>query len=615
MEEEDLSSASQIEETLPGPIEDDNKATDKSIQCLLKPLVANKGVAARRMGSSKGCQFKVKTRDIGCQCEIIKAPVNEYDNMDTDSDSDPEQYMEETDPEWTPEYQINDSEDETSIESDTEVEEVDEILRSDISPESERKFIVFESCLVALLSVCVICSLPCKVVLQYAKGSFAVIQQLCSKGHSRTWATQPMHGTLPQGNLQLAAGILFSGSSPVKVINMLKHINVLSIVYRTYNLIQSHYLLPAIFHVWKSEQEMLLTNLQSSSKKLTLGGDGRCDSPGHSAKYGSYSVLDLDINKVIEMELVQSNEVSSSNAMELEGLKRCLANLDKYDLEIKSLTTDRHRGVQKYLRESRPSIIHYYDVWHLAKKIYRKLLALAKKSGYLVLKGWAKAISNHLYWCASSSQGNQELVREKWQSIGNHVANIHEGHGALFPRCLHGDIDDRDWVVQGSRAHKGLLLILNNKVLLKDVGKLSPSGQTSSVESYHSVLCFFAPKMVHYFFPTMKARLILATLHFNENSDRAQARNQRGELLWSISYPKYKEGGTVKEVKVAASFEYVKKLNKMVQKLRGQFPSYKKAKELSEKFCTDKPSPLTANVQKQNKGELVASHVTRFPNK
>ena len=298
---------------------------------------------------------------------------------------------------------------------------------------------------------------------------------------------------------------------------------------------------------------MLLEKVRLSGQKVVLGGDGRCDSPGHSAKYCSYSLIDLENSKILEMHLVQSSEVSSSNAMEVEGLQRCFRTLDNNRIETESLTTDRHRSVQKYMRENRPLVKHFYDVWHMAKSMYKKLLALAKKAGCGVIKAWAKSISNHLYWCAASSHGDADLILQKWQSIGNHVANIHEGHGAKFPKCLHGPLNDRDWIVFGSRAHKSLQLLLNNKVFLKDIGKLSPSGQTSFVEAYHSVVIYFAPKMTHYFYLTMKARLLLACLHFNENFDRAQARSDTGELIWSVAYPKYKEGGIVKEVKISCT--------------------------------------------------------------
>ena len=39
-----------------------------------------------------------------------------------------------------------------------------------------------------------------------------------------------------------------------------------------------------------------------------ISGDGRTDSPGHSAKHGSYGVIDLHTNKVLHIiELVQVN--------------------------------------------------------------------------------------------------------------------------------------------------------------------------------------------------------------------------------------------------------------------------------------------------------------------
>lgn len=33
--------------------------------------------------------------------------------------------------------------------------------------------------------------------------------------------------------------------------------------------------------------------------------DGRADTPGHSAKYGSYAMLDMDLMLVIDIQLVQ----------------------------------------------------------------------------------------------------------------------------------------------------------------------------------------------------------------------------------------------------------------------------------------------------------------------
>ena len=46
------------------------------------------------------------------------------------------------------------------------------------------------------------------------------------------------------------------------------------------------------------------------NKGLALGGNGRADSPGHSAKYGSYSIIELNKNKVIDLKLVQVTATS-----------------------------------------------------------------------------------------------------------------------------------------------------------------------------------------------------------------------------------------------------------------------------------------------------------------
>ena len=70
---------------------------------------------------------------------------------------------------------------------------------------------------------------------------------------------------------------------------------------------------------------------------------------------------------------MQSNEVGSANACELEGLKRCIGKIGADKIAI--IVTDRHRGVAKFLRECEQlsHVLHLYDVWHLAKglQLYR----------------------------------------------------------------------------------------------------------------------------------------------------------------------------------------------------------------------------------------------------
>jgi hypothetical protein len=53
--------------------------------------------------------------------------------------------------------------------------------------------------------------------------------------------------------------------------------------------------------------------------------------------------------------------------MEKKGLVRSLTFLESRGVSVDVIVTDRHPQIQKYLRECKPSVTHYYDVWHVAK--------------------------------------------------------------------------------------------------------------------------------------------------------------------------------------------------------------------------------------------------------
>ena len=53
----------------------------------------------------------------------------------------------------------------------------------------------------------------------------------------------------------------------------------------------------------------ILKSLKDKGDPLILASDGRSNSPGHSAKYGSYSVLEFTCNKIIDFKLVQVSTI------------------------------------------------------------------------------------------------------------------------------------------------------------------------------------------------------------------------------------------------------------------------------------------------------------------
>ena len=77
--------------------------------------------------------------------------------------------------------------------------------------------------------------------------------------------------------------------------------------------------------------------------------------------------------------------MTNSYAMELEGLKRSLTFLmEENQLQISDFVTDRHSSVKKFFREQHPSINHWFDVWHVAKGIYKYFGAVIKSQDLIL---------------------------------------------------------------------------------------------------------------------------------------------------------------------------------------------------------------------------------------
>ena len=113
--------------------------------------------------------------------------------------------------------------------------------------------------------------------------------------------------------------------------------------------------------------------------------------------------------------------------------------------------SDRHRSIAKWIRESWKQTAHYYDIWHVARSVTKKLLAASKEKGCEILKEWMKGIRRHLYWSATSTkQGFGDLIVAKWKSFLRHVANKHSSHpDSLYEKCNHEELQARKWVKVG----------------------------------------------------------------------------------------------------------------------------------------------------------------------
>jgi len=288
----------------------------------------------------------------------------------------------------------------------------------------EPKYLVFHSCLQQLFKYCINCGGSIEEKTYSCTGSLLSVSTICIKGHVITWQSQPFINQSPAGNLLIASSILFTGNTFNSFKNFASCLNMKLFSEKTFYSIQNRYLFPAIHDTWQEVAAEAIGDIKAKPP-IKLNGDGRCDSPGHNAKYGTYTLMDSNTKKVVDFKLVQVSEVTSSNAMEKEGFERCLKSMKDQGVSIHTLTTDRHTGISSAMDKEHPDIKHQFDVWHVSKSIVKKLNKKAKLKKNQDLAPWIQSISNHLWWCAATCNGDAKLLKEKWLSLLNHICNKH----------------------------------------------------------------------------------------------------------------------------------------------------------------------------------------------
>lgn len=492
-----------------------------------------------------------KTREIGIQVHLQKNPL-QLEKVDSEND-------------------VVDTEDSFSecSEGDFDTSFVDERScdsESDIDGDQPTKgtmFIVFWTSLVQLLKHCILCHASAVVKHVKSVGSALSVTLYCSNGHSSIWRSQPYCSRYYEGNVKLAACVLFSSNTYMRLTKFFNLAGIRWVSKTSYYELHKKYLIGVTNEAWLREKSSIEESIKLHGNCI-LSGDGRCDSPGHNAKYLTYSLLDQLSKKIVSISITQVTEAGNSNRMELFGFKKVLDSITLAGLKAEQITTDRHVQIKKYMREEQPKINHQFDVWHVCKNIKKKLSSAAKKSSCKELHAWIKSITNHFWWSCATCENDAILLREKWTSVIFHVQNIHYFHeNEKFKKCEHPRIPKakkKQWLHPTSDSFHALQVIVFDKNLLKDLQHLTKFSHTGILEVYHSLYNRWIPKSTHFSYHGMLARSQLAALDFNSGSDLQQATTANGAKRFNINYSKVTKTWSAKPIKVKKSYDYLEKL-------------------------------------------------------
>ena len=434
---------------------------------------------------------------------------------------------------------------------------------------NERTFLVYEEKLFELLAFCPKCGgVVDRTLIEEVplNGSQVHFKFNCFNNCQVDWKSQPTVGDLKGlGNLFMSTSIAFSGIPFAKIDRFAKLINLKFISDSVYYQIKRDFIVPVVKSRWMKERKNMFKLLKSRNI-IILVGDGRCDSPGHSAKYCTYTFIDTETGNVIDTEVVPVSEVKNSNAMEKEGFVRILNRLKKEGVKVDIVSTDKHTQIRKLMRVD-PNfnhIKHQIDPWHNIKNISKKINKASKIKSRTELLKWIPSIVNHFWWSITTGEKNAQIMYEKFSSIIFHCVNRHSWGGCkYFKQCEHPPLTEREqhereWLIEGSEAHQYLVSLVKDKNLKNDFNFLTEAIHTTNVEVFNNLMLKYIPKQYHFEYDHMIMGAYLAALDNNFNTWQKQETNQEGKVRFKIAWRKPKKDFIARKVFQRKNYDYLK---------------------------------------------------------
>ena len=175
-----------------------------------------------------------------------------------------------------------------------------------------------KACLTSYLSIAKQCGSICEIEKSNT-ASMVSVNATCCYNHTFHWTSQPQLHNKPAGNILIPAAIVLTGESYESMKQFSNALNLNFVNKDQFYGVQNKIVFPVINNAYEKQQKDVIETLKEKKSSVDLCGDGRSDSPGHDAKYGTCSLMDEATGHIIDFSLVQVSEVSSSNAMENEG--------------------------------------------------------------------------------------------------------------------------------------------------------------------------------------------------------------------------------------------------------------------------------------------------------
>lgn len=412
---------------------------------------------------------------------------------------------------------------------------------------------------------------PFRVTVK-SRTTAAIIEWTCPHGHIVwRWSSQSTleYGMLI-GDFMLAVNILLSGNNYAKVALLFKFMNMGMVGRSTFSKIQDTYCVDTIKEFWEEKRGEVISKLQPKASVVVLG-DGRMDSPGFSAQYCTYSVMENASKEIISMVTVDKCKTAPNRViMEKEAFTRTFDTLHQEIENLSEICTDPHSQIAALFTKGiykSWGVKHTLDMWHGSKNLGKKIQQASEQKGCSILLIWSKDVCNHFWFCAKMS-ANYDDFFDMWVGILHHVTGEHEW---ALGACHHGpssDNEDKEWIGKGSAAHRALTEIVLNARWLGEVVKYLGFRSTAELESFHNHILMYASKRFSFTPPVYSARTLLAGLDYNHHVHRPVQRKADGSIEYRKLFNKKSQKWSLYTTKVDKDYGYIPHLQRAILRSR-----------------------------------------------
>ena len=360
-----------------------------------------------------------------------------------------------------------------------------------------------------------------------------------------TWHASPILRRKFVINVHISCSIMLAGLRFQSMTNFQNLMELPTLSRPSFSENVTTWLYPVIYRMYSERRDLILAGLKkrhADGLSVVLCGDAQFDSPGFSAKYCTYTIMDCKTNEVVDFSIVQKGQFTG--ALEHQAFSQvweCLVT--EAGFQPNDLVIDRQATIAKIVEDRYPETQLSYDIWHMAKSLSTHLRTAAQSHPKIAM--WQKSIVNHLWFSCRESKGDPDLAVEIFHSCLLHVANIHKWKlkrvifqtfdslresialkkpypkkPVKYTQCKHGPFPKEEcrsiqWFNVGDEDFLALFKVITATRFSNDLRKCSKFLHTGKLESFHSMKLLYLPKLHSFELETMIAMTMLAAVQNN----------------------------------------------------------------------------------------------------